>query len=427
MADAKGSLAVTQLAIGALTPAESSDGELEKKTEIHAVQEVSGGSSTDDQTNEKTREKLTPSDDKPNDKTATIPKAGGPPGGPNAVAENPFQKPTDLFEKYNGLAGSKGDNPNRDETNGKKNVAEFIDVTEVEGYGDRRDVFRTGSNMKRRPESETKFGEYSLVLRRVYSQDPHQPPRKRIEIRSLSLRNAFRIIARGCPSISLYRKPIIIKEPFRELYYYRDKIDQAIKRESNENLKKELMLFLAFEREFLSAPIQHISELTAEKTITFDLHWALFPPKELVVLQNRRAALKPIYTCAIVEDYHTFTNDDGTFWKLDVTVLGFDGAKFGNVKQQHIFTAFNTVVEIASLPAYPIKYHPDEGKLREYLIKRGKKYEELCRESLTSANGAAGTHRRYVGPVWVATRSGEDCGYYDTPGLQVCSIGDPLI
>jgi hypothetical protein len=300
----------------------------------------------------------------------------------------------------------------------------FVDAIELRAlYGDRHDVFRTTVNFKRKVENEKKFGEYSLLLRRITPRDPNKSPSIQLELQSDKLREVFCNIAAGCTSINLHHNPIIIPEPYRELYYYRDEICDAIETAVLSQEKAEIKLLTTFQEDFMSDMMKEIHGLTSTGNVTFDHLWSLFRPGTLVLLQNPHTSTKTIFRGAKVKVYEEITHKQNRHWELTVQYLGFDGKRVGMVQEKFTFLAFSGVQEITSLPVYPIQYHSDEDDLRKHLIERGRIYQDQCHRSRSSTKSQpCGIHTMYEGPFWVPespheARAGGE--FYDVPLYQV--------
>ena len=89
-----------------------------------------------------------------------------------------------------------------------------------------------------------------------------------------------------------------------------------------------------------------------------------------------------------------FNNDPGLF--LEAFYLDFDGSKFGPIHLTHRIDAFEGVMDITSLPFYPLKFHPNSEDLKLTALARGKKLIGLTGPS----------HRYYVGRTLVSPPEG---------------------
>jgi len=227
--------------------------------------------------------------------------------------------------------------------------------------------------------------------------------------------------------------PIVINKPFKEVFWFRKQIDLAITDTHEPDLKAELKLFKEFEREYMQTSITDITTFQNTGKISLEYLWALFRPGETIVLQNTRASWTPVSWCATVKSFE-YVTAKGTVdgWKLVYWWTGFNGRKFGPIEGRETFGTFSGIVEISSLPAFPLGFHTDETRLKETLIRDGREYQRLCQESLPSKDlekfGRTGAHRRYAGPLWTPRQppeSRDGCQFYDVPSHEVCVFTSP--
>jgi hypothetical protein len=67
----------------------------------------------------------------------------------------------------------------------------------------------------------------------------------------------------------------------------------------------------------------------------------------------------------------------GKSWQLTCVGTGYDGVNFGKVFEFLKINQFEGTREITTLKVYPLKYHPQESKIRHQLLERGKRFLEL--------------------------------------------------
>ncbi|RSL98257.1 hypothetical protein CEP52_010449 [Fusarium oligoseptatum] len=139
-------------------------------------------------------------------------------------------------------------------------------------------------------------------------------------------------------TIRLSHDPIIIPEPFMEVYHCREKILQALKVEENNILKVELQLLVNFQDQYMTETIKTIDQFITNGYIEFEWLWAIFPPGELVVIENVSASDVPIQWCAVVKAFEFRTLDSGVqVWTLTVIHTGFNGLRLGkNRNRAHV-------------------------------------------------------------------------------------------
>lgn len=307
----------------------------------------------------------------------------------------------------------------RHEGNGR-----FFDVTEHWiSMLEPGECIPTGQAPKVKAVSRSRYGDYSMLLRRKVYPSPTLPLLQ-LEIQSPSLQRIFGEITGDLASINVYANPIIIKAPYHELYHFREELKAAQKEPMiTEHLKGELQLFRDFEDEHLSSTIniKAIEDHKKHRNISSEYLWALFKPRELVVLQTETAATSSIRSCAV---YQKFWIDlDSGFWFVQVQYMSSDCRRIGPVERTFTFPLFTGVLPIDSLPIFPLSYLNDSDReaLLKTLEENGKEFIKLCKGSQGGAGGKWGHLRGYQGPVWVQQKEYkvDGTGFFDAPADTV--------
>jgi hypothetical protein len=290
----------------------------------------------------------------------------------------------------------------------------FEDVTQLSNQGGGLgEVFKTSEKQSRdsdgrKRSTKGKFNDVSLLLRRIYHWDSTRGETwtVRLEIQSTILRKAFKEIVQGYTSISLEQDPIVIAEPFSDLYFNRDRIQKAIKDAISDELKKELELLEEFRKNYMGKTITGIEASLTEGQISAADLWSLFPVGSEIILQNRETPEMTMIWCVVVKScYKQIRNpqeeEKPLVWVISAEFTSFDGRQFLKVERSFQIGGFQGTKAIRSLPAYPLSLHPQKEELRHNLVERGKKYVELCvGDSLQTTRAGQGCHRTYSGPFW---------------------------
>ena len=348
----------------------------------------------------------------------------------------------DFEELYQGYAKGRKEQQSGDEE--PRYQTQFEDVTQLANqYGSLGDVFRTSEKQSRdrtgskRP-SERKFGDISLLLRRTFHWDLNSGDSwsMTLEIQSSTLRQAFRDIAKGFTSTSLEQDPIVIKEPFSELYFCRERIQEAIENAESGKLKKELELLETFRKNYMEKTIATLETSLEEGLIEANDLWSLFPIGSRIILQNRSSPGKILQWCVVTKECTEQPSDrpdHPKIWIVRVEFTGFNGKQFYPAERTFRIGGYKGTREIRSLPAYPLSFHPRKEQLRQEFIERGKKYVQLCTgESHKAAHGGKGSHCTYSGPFWKVPSDESNYFYgrttiftvnfFSKPNRQVCFI-----
>ncbi|KAF4830317.1 hypothetical protein CGCTS75_v006029 [Colletotrichum tropicale] len=183
----------------------------------------------------------------------------------------------------------------------------FEDITqENHPWGDIAAVFRTGENVKQQRRRESHFRDVSLVLRHiVLKSETNGRVESQLEIQSKTLRNAFINIATGLVNINLHQDPIIIRDPYVEIYHCEKRIQEAIESETDESLRGELRLLQKFQEDYMARTVGDLKALEPNGLITSHLLPFIFAPGDPVLLTNRYLSHIPTYWTAVLHSCHT--------------------------------------------------------------------------------------------------------------------------
>lgn len=124
------------------------------------------------------------------------------------------------------------------------------------------------------------------------------------------------------------------------------------------------------------------------ETVQFEYLWTLFPPGELVystvfMKQPQIFIVKESVSYIDYENERDREKEQKRLWHLDCWSYDWDGTEFNRVPVTFKFEDFQGSRKINTLPCYPLKFRnegsdPDNKKLKEKLIGRGKLYWNYC-------------------------------------------------
>lgn len=155
-----------------------------------------------------------------------------------------------------------------------------------------------------------------------------------------------------------------------------------------DNKRKQLKVLIGYLDKDYSRTKESLYPMLENGLITFELMWALWKPGTLAYTTTYGSADDPrVFRVELAERHKSFMK--GELYHLDGKYFEFDGKKFGQGAVSDEILAFRGARKITSLPCYPLEYHPDERKLRERLIERGKKFVTLSGVHYKSYSGMA--------------------------------------
>jgi hypothetical protein len=138
-------------------------------------------------------------------------------------------------------------------------------------------------------------------------------------------------------------------------------------------------------KEFKSL-IDTSQDMKSKRVMNFDLLWTLYQPGATIFA--RQDGQETALTLSLTR-YGQDSKGVPCFW-ITGKYIDWDGTKFGTQKLNMSIPIFTGTRPIGSLKAYPIDYHHDVQAVRERLVARGAKAEEL----------AGSNYRAYHGVAW---------------------------
>lgn len=131
------------------------------------------------------------------------------------------------------------------------------------------------------------------------------------------------------------------------------------------------------EQEFAEAK-KNLDSMLSKGVITFDLSWALWKPSTLLIYSpTYRYYDVPSVSVVSCTDKRKSQFSTDSKYSVDSIFVDFDGKTLAYKPLKREIQPFNGVVNITSLPFYPLQYHKDEVQIRRLLIDRGAKFVSL--------------------------------------------------
>ncbi|KAJ7464897.1 hypothetical protein B0H11DRAFT_1814831 [Mycena galericulata] len=228
--------------------------------------------------------------------------------------------------------------------------------------------------------------DYSFVVVRTIPQQENRQPTFKIVIKSEYILKACQDVIQTWPGVSwnadpLELEPEIFLTWLQSFIEYRDALGARKRRSEQEShVLSSVNLLLSFLSADYRSTIATIDRLTAHGEITFDLLYAIFVPRTLVVARCAVTGLERLFQL----QYFTRTAVDGVpVYQLALEAVDLvdrpltQSVAVGRVSTSIYIPYFKGAARIDSLDAFPLKFHGAEAQLRETIIQRGKKWVEL--------------------------------------------------
>ncbi|GKZ93886.1 hypothetical protein AnigIFM59636_007241 [Aspergillus niger] len=249
----------------------------------------------------------------------------------------------------------------------------LLRVDQIYSRKDRQIHFVKTAKVKAKPD---RFSKTAMVVRRVISKQG-MVSHVEIDIRSPPLQALFRDLFSDVEGLDLNKSPPMASP---EVFFWaapdlmRVKEEEKQKENPNQQLINDIGTALQFVEEDFAAQISSLKSLMSENQITWDLLWAIFPPKEVIISPRFGLMSEEQAFNLKMSSYQSRPNGQ-QYFSASANVIKHDGQDFGKATME---------LEID-------KYHDEESAVRERLIARGRKFVALleqpaCRD-YTAANG----------------------------------------
>lgn len=175
------------------------------------------------------------------------------------------------------------------------------------------------------------------------------------------------------PGVTCTLDRLVFRAPFEPFVHRWSEFLGAIKTEEDEKAKIHLELLHNLLREELKDTIKSLEDYILHGVTTFDLLWAIFQPK--CTVYSRQGGLP---NCMSFYSGEYGEGQCGKYFQLTLEPIGWNGSAFGRGTEYINVYEFTGTRAIKELSACPLHLHSEQQMIRERLIKRGKKYEELA-------------------------------------------------
>lgn len=243
------------------------------------------------------------------------------------------------------------------------------------------------------PAENDETAKWALLVRniKVYNDPQRVLSMHSIVVQSPLLKKMLTGVLKGYPGVTVGLNRLEFSGRFEPLIHRWTELEKAIEKlgddTEDERTTKEHaeLLHGTLVKEFKSM-IDTSQDMKSKRVMTYEHLWTLFQPGAVVFA--RQDGQETAMTL-VEHRYGQDAKGNPCFW-LTCKYVDWDGTKFGTQKLNLSIPLYFGTRSISSLRVYPIEYHHESQALRERLIARGAKAEEL-----------AGPHyRAYQGVAW---------------------------
>lgn len=156
----------------------------------------------------------------------------------------------------------------------------------------------------------------------------------------------------------------------------RIKEDEKLKQQPDQQLVNDIGTALRFVDEDYHAEISSLRSMLENNEVTWELLWAVFPPKE-AVLAPRYGVMKQEQAFKLSHSRYAERQNGSRYFLVRGSIIRTDGRDFGFGTIDVEIDQYEGARKLSSLDAFPLCHHADEKIVRERLVARGKKYLSL--------------------------------------------------
>ncbi|KAI9814172.1 MAG: hypothetical protein M1827_003338 [Pycnora praestabilis] len=258
----------------------------------------------------------------------------------------------------------------------------------MNSWGQYSDLTVEKPNISKAPE-EVKGDEYAISWRLTKKEEDAKPV---LLIESHALREALKKVDNDCSSMSFDTEVVAMPWPY-ELIYHKEQKLRDLAEKAEEATKRDIEILIREVDHRQATERKDATKLAENKQVTYDLLWTLFYPGEPVVQKD---IMGKEQVSIIATPHRMPAGETSEKYYLDLWSVDYNGTEFTYLESTISIKSFKGAKAITDLEVFPLKEWegPNGAKateLKERLIKRGQKFEELC-------NGQSeGSFRQYKG------------------------------
>jgi hypothetical protein len=241
-----------------------------------------------------------------------------------------------------------------------------------------RVVLRAGTKSELLP-PKRKSHRACLVLTRHYSLSQRLSYTV-LEIQSRHIIKALREVIGTYLGVDFTSEPIVIQEPPRCLFHYRDELRRYAEKSDNQQLKSHLQLCLQYMEKTLHQEIKifqsSVSKVSSSPELDHRHLWMVFKPGCLVY--EKRDGIEGLSRLRSMDEEEEDDSFELREWRLHTERVGFVGSAVGLMHHSLEIDRYEGRKPVCELKAVPLHLHPENKRIRHDLLERGRKFISLC-------------------------------------------------
>lgn len=202
-----------------------------------------------------------------------------------------------------------------------------------------------------------------------------------MKIESAAVRSILQQKLKHYPGYHWENPRLSIYAPFMPLIHNWDTLVKATEEKPDDEGHKELKEILDAVKASKEVKEYFETRDSMGDSVSFDFLWTIFPPGEFIILPNSFMKQKQVFIVREASERINARGDRKRYMAIECWAYDWDGARrnFNRVAVELKIDFYKGQRLITSLPCYPLKKYPgDVEKLTESLVKRGKRFRDLC-------------------------------------------------
>jgi hypothetical protein len=175
--------------------------------------------------------------------------------------------------------------------------------------------------------------------------------------------------------------------PYKALVHRWDRLQGLHKElqqsEEGHEKKKAVDQLVEFLQPILAPSVEDLAATRETGKIRYDMIWQIFPPGEIVLTKFWGVET----VCRVVKYRKSEPGDRPVCWYIKVEYVDWDGERCGLQRTEIKVHYYQGFTRVTSLPVYPLAFteHPEE--IKEAMMARGRRFQELRGYHFLSYNG----------------------------------------
>jgi len=196
---------------------------------------------------------------------------------------------------------------------------------------------------------------------------------------------------------------------------------QASEDDDDEDKKKAADQLIEFLQPILAPSIVDLTSTQDTGKIGHDMIWQIFPPGEIVL--HKFWGVEGL--CRVVK-YHQEEHESS--WTLTLEHVYWDGQRCGLRSEDTQIPHYTGIRRVTSLPVYPLSFAKNPEQIKETMMARGRRYQQLRGYHFLQYNGnkvvpSTNNHKEYPmnGRVIVDAHAYYESNKWHTPTMKALS------